>query len=411
MVETLLKDIELFDGVTPEEIENILRIGHIRDYPADVMLFHEGDPGDYFSIILEGQVDIIKFMGTPEERLLVIMNPGEFLGEMSLLHPDQKRTAGARTRTAFRQLEMTKEDFKMLLSEQPEVALRVMQEMSQRLRNHEHAIIHDLRQRNQELIQAYKELQEAQEQLIEKEKLEHELALARGIQESSLPTQLPQPEGWHVAACWQPARTVSGDFYDVLQQPQNMLRFFIADVSGKGVPAALVMATSRSVLRTLIFQDDSPARIFASANEVLFEQTPPNMFITCFLGILDLNSGHLRYANAGHNLPYKLGGTDVIELYAKGMPLGMLPGSQYDDHETILECGERIFLYSDGLVEAHSPEREMFGDPRLKQHLISLPSGSSLIEDLLSTLENFTGKTAEREDDVTFVVVERLIQP
>jgi serine phosphatase RsbU (regulator of sigma subunit) len=347
MTETLLKDMKLFDGVTPEEIENILRIGHMREYPADFMLFHEGDPGDYFSIILEGQVDIIKFMGTPEERLLVTMSPGEFLGEMSLLHPDQKRTAGARTRTAH-QFEMTKEDFKMLLSEQPEVALRVMQEMSQRLRNHEHAIIHDLRQRNQELIQAYKELQEAQEQLIEKEKLEHEITLARGIQESSLPTQLPQPEGWHVAACGS-RRVRSWRLYDVLQQPQNMLRFFIADVSGKGVPAALVMATSRSVLRTLIFQEDSPARIFASANEVLFEQTPPHMFITCFLGILNLDSGHLRFANAGHNLPYKLNGSEAQELYAKGMPLGMLPGSQYETMKPS-SLGERVFLYSDGLV-------------------------------------------------------------
>jgi phosphoserine phosphatase RsbU/P len=408
MLETLLTGMTLFEGLTTEEIENILRIGHVREYSTDTMLFNEGDPGDYFSIILEGQVDIIKFMGTPEERLLVVMGPGEFLGEMSLLHPDQKRTAGARTRTTFRQFEMTKEDFKMLLSEQPEVALRVMQEMSQRLRNHEHAIIHDLRQRNQELIQAYKELQAAQEQVIEKEKLEHELSLARRIQESSLPTQLPQPDGWRVDACWQPARTVSGDFYDVLQQPAGMLRFFIADVSGKGIPAAMVMATSRSVLRTLIVQEDSPARILSFANEVLFEQTPPHMFITCFLGILDLASGNLRFANAGHNLPYKLHNADVHELYAKGAPLGMLPGSQYDEQETSLDCGERIFLYSDGLVEAHSPNKEMFGDPRLKQHLTTIPSGSSLIENLLGTLKNFIGETDEREDDITFVAVERL---
>jgi sigma-B regulation protein RsbU (phosphoserine phosphatase) len=408
MLKTSIRNMTLFNGATPEEIENILSIGQVREYTADVMLFHEGDPGDYFSIILEGQVDIIKFMGTPEERLLVVMGPGEFLGEMSLLHPDQKRTAGARTRTAFRQLEMTKEDFKMLLNEQPEVALRVMQEMSQRLRNHEHAIIHDLRQRNQELIQAYKELQEAQQQIIEKEKLEHEISLARSIQESSLPTQLPQPEGWRISACWQPARTVSGDFYDVVQQPKDMLRFFIADVSGKGVPAAMVMATSRSVLRTLIVQEDSPARILSSANDVLFEQTPAHMFITCFLGILDLDSGHLRFANAGHNLPYKLNSTDVHELHARGMPLGMLPGSQYDDQEISLDCGERIFLYSDGLVEAHRPDGEMFGDPRLKHILTSLPSESPLIENLLAALDKFTGEIADREDDVTFVVVERL---
>jgi serine phosphatase RsbU (regulator of sigma subunit) len=399
-------NFKLFEGFSIDEVENLLRIAHIRDYPAATMLFYEGDLAEAFSIIADGQVEIIKAQGTPEERSLNIVGPGEFLGEMSLLNPDQRRTASARALSDASLLEITKAEFETLLGRQPKFALRLMQEMSQRTRHLERAIIQDLQEKNRRLAQALDELEAAQAQLLEKERLESELALARRIQESSLLKELPQPPGWNIAASWRPARSVSGDFYDFILQPDGELKIILADVSGKGMPAALVVATSRSILRTLAARVESPGELLANANEVLFDEIPANMFVTCFFGVLNLEMGCLRFANAGHCLPLRLTETGPREIRATGMPLGLMPGSFYEEKEVILGCGEQIFLYSDGLLEAHNSQGDMFGSQRIVESLATPLSGKPMIESLLNTLTTFAGE-GEQEDDITCVVIGR----
>jgi len=399
-------NFELFEGFSADEVEYLLRIAHLHDYPSGTMLFFEGDLSEEFSIIVEGRVEIIKALGSPEERSLNLMGPGEFLGEMSLLNPDQRRTAGARALTDASLLEITKAEFETLLSRQPKFALRLMQEMSQRTRQLERAIIQDLQEKNRRLAQALHELEAAQAQLLEKERLENELSLARRIQENNLLKELPQPPGWEIAAIWRPARSVSGDFYDFVLQPDGELKIIIADVSGKGMPAALVVATSRSILRTLAARVDSPGEVLASANEVLFDETPASMFVTCFFGVLNLETGRLRYANAGHCLPIRLTETGPVEARATGMPLGLMPGSLYEEKEVILGCGEQIVLYSDGLLEAHNSEGEMFGKQRIIENLSSPHNGKRMIEGLLDALTAFASE-GEQEDDITCVAVGR----
>jgi phosphoserine phosphatase RsbU/P len=399
-------NFKLFEEFSIDEVENLLKIAHIHDYPAETMLFLEGDLAEAFSIIMEGQVEIIKALGTPEERSLNIMGPGEFLGEMSLLNPDQRRTAGARALCDTSLLEITKVEFETLLGRQPKFALRLMQEMSQRARQLERAIIQDLQEKNRRLALALHELEAAQVQLVEKERLESELSLARRIQENSLLKELPHLPGWTIAASWRPARSVSGDFYDFILQPNGELKIIIADVSGKGMPAALVVATSRSILRTLAARVNSPGEVLASANEVLFDEIPANMFVTCFFGVLNLEMGRLRYANAGHCLPLRLTETGPIEVRATGMPLGLMPGSFYEEKEVILGCGEQIFFYSDGLLEAHNSQGDMFGSQRIIESLATPRSGKPMIESLLNTLTTFAGE-GEQEDDITCVVVGR----
>ena len=208
-------------------------------------------------------------------------------------------------------------------------------------------------------------------------------------------------------AYYQPAREVGGDFYDFLDLPDGRLGVVVGDVTDKGVPAALVMATTRAVLRGAAERLDSPGKVLERLNEMLHPDIPQKMFVTCLYAILDCEKGVMQYANAGHDLPYRRSGKGVDELRCTGMPLGLMPGMTYEEREVTLLPGESVLLYSDGLVEAHNPEYEMFGFPRLKELLGSHDGGPSVIDFLLSELSGFTGAGWEQEDDVTLVTLQR----
>jgi serine phosphatase RsbU (regulator of sigma subunit) len=185
------------------------------------------------------------------------------------------------------------------------------------------------------------------------------------------------------------------------------LGLVVGDASGKGIPAALVMANTRSVLRTVAQSGGvAPGQVLEEANEILYPDIPANMFVTCFYTILDPKSGRLLYANAGHDLPYLChGGGDAEELRARGMPLGLMPGMSYEEKETILHSGEAALFYSDGLVEAHDPEGEMFGSPRLRALVAEHGEARSLEGFLLEELYSFTGEEWEQEDDITLLTL------
>jgi serine phosphatase RsbU (regulator of sigma subunit)/anti-sigma regulatory factor (Ser/Thr protein kinase) len=239
------------------------------------------------------------------------------------------------------------------------------------------------------------------------ERMEQELRVARVIQETLLPKELPELAGLQVSAHWQPAREVSGDFYDFLEFPDGRLGVVIADVTDKGVPAALVMATTRTIIRATAERIVSPGEVLQRTNDLLNPDIPRNMFVTCLYIVIDPSTGKLWFANAGHNLPYKSTGNGMIELRATGMPLGLLPGMKYEEKEAILEPGESLLLYSDGLVEAHNPNGDMYGFPRLKQFVVEHPVYVDTIGLLVNELVSFTGPTWEQEDDVTLVLINR----
>jgi serine phosphatase RsbU (regulator of sigma subunit) len=198
-----------------------------------------------------------------------------------------------------------------------------------------------------------------------RERIEQELRVARLIQETLLPKEIPILPGWNIAALWRPAREVGGDFYDFIRLSDGRLVLIIGDVTDKGVPAAMVMATTRTMLRSAAFDTDSPGYVLQIVNDRLCREIPPKMFVTCLYAVLDTATGRLTYANAGHDLPFRGAHGQAYELRATGMPLGLLPGMRYDEREATIEEGESVLFYSDGLVEAHNPERVMFGFPRL----------------------------------------------
>lgn len=242
----------------------------------------------------------------------------------------------------------------------------------------------------------------------QRERMEQELRVARVIQQTLLPKEVPSIDGWRMEAYWQPARAVSGDFYDFITFPDGRLAIIAADVTDKGVPAALVMATTRSILRVVAEKLVNPGDVLAEANNRLCPDIPANMFVTCLYALLDPMTGVVRYANAGHNPPYQRTTNGISEIRARGMPLGLMPDMDYEEKEVVINPGENVILYSDGLVEAHNPQGEMFGFPRLRELLTIPQCGGELIHCMVDELKSFTGPDWEQEDDVTFVSLERL---
>lgn len=271
-------------------------------------------------------------------------------------------------------------------------------------------LLNDLATQTAPAVRVAQLVRQQQEEAKERERIEQELRVARLIQQTLLPKQIPTLAGYELAAYYQPAREVGGDFYDFMDLEDGRLGLVVGDVTDKGVPAALVMATTRTMLRAAAQRLDSPGEVLRRVNDVLVPDIPQNMFVTCLYAILDSASGRLVYANAGHDLPYRRragrsGGAE--ELRARGMPLGLMPGMVYEEKWITLERGESVLFYSDGLVEAHAPDREMFGFPRLQGLVGAHRGGRGTIEFLLGELSRFTGEGWEQEDDITLVTLAR----
>ena len=250
--------------------------------------------------------------------------------------------------------------------------------------------------------------QRLEQEIREREHVEQELRVARSIQQASLPEEVPTLAGWQITPYYRPAREVGGDFYDFLELDDGRLGLVIGDATGKGVPAALVMASTRSMLRAVARASEySPGEVLSRVNDSLVTDIPPNMFVTCFYCILDPENGSLRYANAGHDLPYLHRNGDAEELRARGMPLGLIPSMDYEEKEIALDAGEAALFYTDGLVEAHDSSGEMFGFPRLRELVAEHGEERSLKAFLLEELERFTGEGWEQEDDITLLTLRR----
>jgi serine phosphatase RsbU (regulator of sigma subunit) len=248
-------------------------------------------------------------------------------------------------------------------------------------------------------------VREKQADMSERERIHNELRVAQLIQRQLVPKDLPRPRGWKIFASYRPAREVGGDFYDFITLADGQLLIVVGDVTGKGIPAALMMASTRSIIRGEALRLVDPSRILESTNEQLLLDIPRNMFVTCLCALLDPRTGRLTYANAGHSLPYLRSANGVKEVWATGTPLGLLPEIRYESREIAIGGGETILFHSDGLAEAHNQSREMFSLARMQDVIADCSDPERLIDALLNALGSFTGEEWEQEDDITLVVV------
>ena len=249
-----------------------------------------------------------------------------------------------------------------------------------------------------------------QKEMVVRERLETEVHLARQIQQTFIPENLPQHPEWEMAARWKTARQVGGDFYDVIELPDRRLGLFIADVADKGIPAALFMALTRTLVRAAVIETSSPAEALRRVNDLLLPDTRQGMFVTAVYAVLDQNTGKLTYANAGHNPPLWICANGRVEkLTRTGIALGVTDNSQMFDRTIQLSAGECILFYTDGLTEAFSADHDLFGEARLLESVKAAASSSanSLLDAVESSVNDFIG-SEPLSDDLTMLAIRRI---
>jgi serine phosphatase RsbU (regulator of sigma subunit) len=406
--ESLIRQVPLFASLRGTEIgylADVLREVHI---PAGTLLFLEGDPGDRFYLILEGKIEVIKALGTADERIVAVRRPGEFFGEMSLFEPEGRRTAGVRAASPLELLEMSRPDFDSLLHHRPGLACEMVRVLSLRLNQSHQDAIADLREKNRQLQLAYEELKAAQAQIIEKERLEKELETARWIQQSILPRELPSLPGFDLGALLMPARAVGGDLYDFFPLRNDALGVVIGDVSDKGVPAAIFMALTYSLLRAEATRWSSPAQVLQAANHHLLDMNDAGMFVTVLYGELDRRTRRFTYARAGHEVPLHLSPAGEVVACERGIgqPLGLFESPSLDVQSISLEPGSTLLMFTDGATDLTDPTGARFGPEQLRSAAQANVGGraQTFCDRVWAALAEYQGNSAQF-DDVALIAI------
>ena len=248
-----------------------------------------------------------------------------------------------------------------------------------------------------------------QQEMVVRERLETEVQLARQIQQTFIPQSLPTRKAWQFAARWRTARQVGGDFYDVIELPNHKLGLFIADVADKGMPAALFMALTRTLVRAAVNEMHSPVDVLRRVNDQLLPDTRQGMFVTAVYGVLDTESGDFTFVNAGHNPPFWVKGSGVEKLARTAIALGVVEQPRMQERTISLAVGDILLLYTDGLTEAFSPDGNLFGDERLMDALKSIQEHTA--DEVLVFVEHRLNEfieTVPLGDDLTMLSVKRM---
>jgi serine phosphatase RsbU (regulator of sigma subunit) len=410
--EKLLARAPLFKGLPEEEISKLTETLRVREVPPSTILFKEGDVGDHFYIIIQGQIEVIKALGTQEERLIGLRGPGEFVGELSLINREGVRTASVRSSGPAHLWEMSHDEFDALLHRQPIMSFELINVLSQRLTTAHDSAITELQKKNEQLTLAYEELKAAQAQIIEKERLERELQVAFEIQTSILPQTLPPLEGYEFGALMVPARAVGGDFYDIIPLSSNKVGIFIGDVADKGVPSAIFMAQTHALIYAMATRNATPSRVLQRVNQLLIKIGESSLFVTVLYGVLDKRTGTLAYARAGHELPILVSAEGQVSIapYNQGQLLGVLDKPVLDEQSLSIPPGGVVILYTDGVTDARHSNGDSFGLKRLTAELPTMvnESAQEACDRLWGTLQKFQNKTPQ-EDDVTLVAVRSIL--
>lgn len=246
---------------------------------------------------------------------------------------------------------------------------------------------------------------------LEKKRMEEELELAHRIQQQLLPEYDPQLPGYDITGFSFPSRWVGGDYFDFIQLPENRMSIIIADVCGKGVPAAVMMSSMQAVLHSLTGLNFSLQTTVHNLNRYICLNSTSDKFITNFYSELDYTKHTLSYINCGHNPPYLFRKNGTVEtLLTGGLVLGVLEDAKYAFSETYLEPGDIVLMYTDGVTEEHNEQKEMFGENRLMELVSGITelSAGEILEKIYQAVMQFGKDGQEAEDDLTLVCIKRM---
>jgi serine phosphatase RsbU (regulator of sigma subunit) len=330
---------------------------------------------------------------------------------MSLLRPDGLRTASVRAVSPAELWRMSRQEFDAMLVRQPRLAYQMVRVLGERLNTAHNQALAEMIEKNRQLRQAYDELRAAQEQIIEKERLERELELARQIQMGILPDILPAVEGFDFGARISPARSVGGDFFDFVPLDDGSLAVMVGDVTDKGVPAAIFMAQVHALLRAEARREQSPGTVLLNVNRHLLEMNAHGLFATVLYGVLEREDGQFSYARAGHDLPLLRlvdGQVSLVDMQV-GQPVGIIDEVLLDEGSLHIPSGGLLVLYTDGVTDECSPQGERYGIARFQELVRSLPGGTaqSACDRIMETVLAFL-QGAPQDDDVTAVAIHKL---
>lgn len=403
----LLAKIPLFEGLPEKDLDRLASEMEIVNLKSEEMLFCEGDPGEHLYVVVKGDLEILKAPDTKDEMILNTIHEGEYIGEMSLA-TGAPRTASVRARGDVVLLSMSRQQFNDLLRRHPELASTMVSVLSYRLDNTNVATFRDLTEKNRQLQTAYDELKAAQEQLIEKERLERELQVAADIQMSILPAVLPSPDGFDFGGRILPARQVGGDFYDFFEIARNKYGVVIGDVADKGVPSAIFMARAHALIIAEADEVAPPDDVLRKVNDHITRLEKSTQFVTALFGILDTDTGKFSYARAGHEPPLLLTAQGDVERlpHKPGMALGLWDEIVLDENSLSLPKGSLLVMYTDGMTDCRNPKGEPFGLDRIKHSMANLKNihGQASCDELFDKLMSYRDGSIQ-DDDVTLIAI------
>ncbi len=401
---------QVFRTLSPEELSALAAVTEARDYPAGTVICHEGEVEHVFYIVEDGQVAITQRLSDGGERSVGVQGPGSFFGEIALLE-NKPRLASVRTLADSRLLEITEEDFKNMVHHSPGAALAVLRGVINSLRATDRTTIDQLQAKNVELQQAYADLKAAQAELVEQERFKREMEIAAEVQRSILPTRLPFIPGFEFAAYARPAREVGGDYYDLLQLDGDHFGLVMADVSGKSVHAALYMSVTRALFLAVAGEHRSPRDTAVHVHNLLMTSSDSGLFVTAFYGVVERQTGEMRYVRAGHDRPihYQHRSGELGLLEARGRFLGCIEGLMLSEETLQFSPGDALVCYSDGVTDAVAPDGSRYGLDRLMAAIARAGDqpASALTKAIVADVNSFRAGTAQ-PDDLTLLVMKIL---